>query len=111
MATGSGCIHALVLRGAADVAISRLRHQNGFGDCGRTGTAQAAFGAAKSDALPAYCHSCEYLKLCWGECPKNRLIRSPEGEPGLNYLCSGLKRFYRKATAARPELAKRLGPV
>ena len=44
MATGSGCIHALVLRGAADVAISRLRHQNGFGDCGRTGTAQAAFG-------------------------------------------------------------------
>jgi uncharacterized protein len=34
------------------------------------------------------------LNLCWGECPKNRVVRTPEGEPGLNYLCPGLKRFY-----------------
>jgi hypothetical protein len=24
--------------------------------------------------------------------PKNRLIRAPDGEPGLNYLCAGLSR-------------------
>jgi hypothetical protein len=33
-------------------------------------------------------------QLCWGECPKNRLVRTPSGEVGLNYLCPGLKKFY-----------------
>jgi uncharacterized protein len=56
---------------------------------------QVKFGYAKSETLPAYCRSCSYLKDCWGECPKNRLIRAPDGEPGLNYLCGGLKKFYK----------------
>lgn len=30
----------------------------------------------------------------WGECPENRLIRTPSGDPGLNYLCHGMKMFY-----------------
>ena len=58
---------------------------------------QVKFGYAKSETLPAYCRSCSYLTDCWGECPKNRMIRAPDGEPGLNYLCVGLKRFYRHA--------------
>ena len=57
-------------------------------------TRQHAFGMAKRDSLPAYCKKCEYLNYCWGECPKNRLIRTPDGEDGLNYLCSGFKAFY-----------------
>jgi uncharacterized protein len=36
---------------------------------------------------------CTHLKLCWDECPKNRLVRTPAGEAGLNYLCSGLKKY------------------
>jgi uncharacterized protein len=56
---------------------------------------QVKFGYAKSESLPRYCRQCEYLKDCWGECPKNRLLRTPDGEAGLNYLCSGLKRFYK----------------
>jgi uncharacterized protein len=80
------------------------------GDLARS-QAQVRFGLAKHETLPAYCRSCRHLELCWGECPKNRLIRTPQGEPGLNYLCSGLKAFYDKATAARPELARRLGPI
>jgi uncharacterized protein len=32
--------------------------------------------------------------MCHGECPKNRFIRTPTGEPGLNYLCSGLKKYF-----------------
>jgi uncharacterized protein len=55
--------------------------------------------------LPRYCRACAYLKDCWGECPKNRLIRSPEGEPGLNYLCAGLKRFFKHAMPEVEQIA------
>lgn len=58
---------------------------------------QVRFGYAKAETLPCYCLSCEYISDCRGECPKNRLLRTPEGEPGLNYLCSGLKSFYTHA--------------
>lgn len=70
---------------------------------------QVDFGMAKSDSLPGYCRSCEHLDLCWGECPKNRLIRTPEGEAGLNYLCSALKRFYGRVRRDMPVIRKRLG--
>lgn len=56
---------------------------------------QRAFGRAKSEALPRYCRECEYLFTCYGECPKNRLLSTPEGEAGLNYLCAGLKAFFK----------------
>ena len=55
---------------------------------------QHGFGMAKRDSLPAYCKACPYLNLCWGECPKNRLNNTPDGEPGLNYLCSGIRAFF-----------------
>ena len=69
---------------------------------------QKKFAFAKSETLPRYCRSCSFVELCWGECPKNRFIKTPDGEPGLNYLCPGLKKFYAKATSARAELARRL---
>jgi len=55
---------------------------------------QVKFGQAKSETLPQYCRQCAYLTDCWGECPKNRIIRTPDGEPGLNYLCRGFKKFF-----------------
>lgn len=70
---------------------------------------QKKFAYAKSDTLPRYCRACNYLNLCWGECPKSRFLKTPDGESGLNYLCQGLKQFYAKATLARSELARRLG--
>jgi uncharacterized protein len=69
---------------------------------------QVRFGYAKSDTLPGYCRRCEFLSDCWGECPKNRLLRSPDGEPGLNYLCPGLKRFFRHAVPTAKRLAAAL---
>jgi uncharacterized protein len=55
---------------------------------------QREFGLAKSNTLPGYCIECEVRQMCNGECPKNRFILSPEGEPGLNYLCKGYKYFF-----------------
>ena len=58
---------------------------------------QKQFGTSKSETLPQYCRQCSYLTDCWGECPKNRFIRTPDGEPGLNYLCRGFKKFFAHA--------------
>jgi uncharacterized protein len=58
---------------------------------------QVKFGYAKHETLPQYCRQCSYLSDCWGECPKNRIIRTPAGEPGLNYLCRGFKRYFAHA--------------
>lgn len=64
---------------------------------------QKAFGLGKKETLPAYCKRCPHLKLCWGECPKNRIVRTPDGEEGLNYLCPGFQHFY---STAKPNLER-----
>ncbi|MCB0027576.1 MAG: anaerobic sulfatase maturase, partial [Anaerolineales bacterium] len=50
---------------------------------------QRQFGEAKLSTLPKYCRDCEVRFACHGGCPKNRFIKTPGGEPGLNYLCAG----------------------
>jgi uncharacterized protein len=56
---------------------------------------QRKFGLDKQDTLPRYCRECEVRFACNGECPKHRFIRTPHGEPGLNYLCAGYKVFFK----------------
>jgi uncharacterized protein len=72
-------------------------------------TEQERFGMDKRDTLPKQCLGCDYLKLCWGECPKNRLIRTRDGEAGLNYLCSGLYKFYEHIGPDVVQILKQLG--
>ncbi|UIE38562.1 anaerobic sulfatase maturase [Leptodesmis sichuanensis] len=55
---------------------------------------QRQFGQAKLDTLPHYCRTCNVQFACNGGCPKNRFIETPDGEPGLNYLCAGYKAFF-----------------
>ena len=55
---------------------------------------QHAFGQSKRDTLPRYCQECEVLAMCNGGCPKDRIIQTPDGESGLNYLCAGYKKFF-----------------
>ncbi len=59
-----------------------------------TSPKQRAFGQAKANSLPAYCRSCAVRFACNGECPRNRFTLTPDGEPGLNYLCAGYKSFF-----------------
>ncbi len=42
-------------------------------------------GCTKSESLPKYCLQCTFRADCWGKCAKNQLIRTPDGESGLNY--------------------------
>lgn len=55
---------------------------------------QRQFGTAKRDALPRYCRECPARFICNGGCPKDRLLMTPDGEPGLHFLCEGFKAFF-----------------
>lgn len=55
---------------------------------------QRRFGDAKFETLPKYCRECPVLFACYGECPRNRFLRTPDGEGNLNWLCSGYKAFF-----------------
>ena len=69
---------------------------------------QKAFGFAKFNTLPQRCRECHYLFACNGECPKNRLIRTPDGQAGLNYLCSGLGKFWRHIDRDAQDICRRI---
>jgi uncharacterized protein len=67
--------------------------------------AQTAFGQAKWDTLPRCCQACEVLDMCGGGCPKDRILPTPEGQAGLNYLCAGYKRFFTHCQSFVKELS------
>ncbi|HTZ45188.1 MAG TPA: anaerobic sulfatase maturase [Jatrophihabitans sp.] len=56
---------------------------------------QQAFGNAKRDSLPAFCRRCDVRFACNGGCPKDRFTTTPDGEPGLHYLCPSYQLFFR----------------
>ncbi|MGE5292956.1 MAG: SPASM domain-containing protein [Micromonosporaceae bacterium] len=71
--------------------------------------AQQEFGRAKRDTLPRYCLDCDVRFACHGGCPKDRFTATPDGEPGLHYLCPSYKAFFghiRPAMAAMCELLR-----
>jgi len=69
---------------------------------------QRKFGRDKQSTLPSYCRECDVLFACNGGCPKDRFIATPDGEPGLNYLCAGYKRFFQHVDAAMRRMAELL---
>ncbi len=55
---------------------------------------QIQFGKDKRDTLPRYCFECDVRFACHGGCPKHRTVKTPDGQPGLNWLCEGYKMFF-----------------
>jgi uncharacterized protein len=66
---------------------------------------QRKFGDDKRDTLTRQCLSCEVLPLCNGGCPKERFVLSKDGEPGHNYLCEGLYKFFTHTQPAMRRMA------
>lgn len=67
---------------------------------------QRDFGHDKRDTLPRYCNECRWLKLCWGVCPKDRIAVTPDGDPGLAYLCEGYKAIYQHTVPTLEKMAE-----
>jgi uncharacterized protein len=59
---------------------------------------QIKFGNDKYNTLPQQCLDCDFLFACYGECPKNRIISTDNGEKGLNRLCRGYYKFFKHVT-------------
>ncbi len=56
---------------------------------------RSGFGVVKDGALPSQCRECDVLPACRGGCPKHRFLTSAVGDPGLQYLCAGYRKFFR----------------
>lgn len=67
---------------------------------------QKAFGEAKKTSLPQDCLECDVRFACHGGCPKDRILMSSSGEPGLNYLCEGYQYFFRHITPQMNRLSQ-----
>ncbi|EPM3971722.1 anaerobic sulfatase maturase [Vibrio vulnificus] len=57
---------------------------------------QLAFGQDKQNTLSTQCQRCDFLPMCQGGCPKNRLLTTPQGE-AHNVLCEGYEMFFKHA--------------
>lgn len=73
-----------------------------------TSPEQMAFGAKKRGSLPRQCRECRFTDICNGECPKNRFALTADGEPGLNWLCEGYRRFFNHVAPAMDFMAGEL---
>ena len=67
---------------------------------------QKEFGRKKRETLPGVCLKCDVLDMCNGGCPKNRFMETPDGQPGLNYLCAGYHRFFNHCRPFVDEIAR-----
>lgn len=69
---------------------------------------QRTFGSAKLETLPAQCRSCRVRFACNGGCPKDRFATTLDGEPGLNHLCAGYRRFFEHVDRPMRFMAERV---
>ena len=66
------------------------------------------FGMYKTYSLTDKCYDCEYVRLCFGGCPKDRVFTGAGGADGggenHNYLCESYRRFFATFSLRRKRL-------
>ena len=73
---------------------SETVRQRRFGISGRLAGAGRLRSGEAHETCPPAVGSARCVRFCNGGCPKDRFTAASDGEPGLNYLCSGYRRFY-----------------
>lgn len=64
---------------------------------------QQTFGRRKAK-VPVACRSCQWLKQCYGGCPKERTKNELTTAP--NHFCKGYQKFFRHADSRLQELSR-----
>ncbi|WP_340641759.1 anaerobic sulfatase maturase [Photobacterium damselae] len=65
-----------------------------------TSKQQQRFGNAKSTKLTDQCQSCEVHGLCYGGCPKHRIVHQEGQKHKQNYLCPSYQKIFRHTAPA-----------
>ncbi|MCL9774803.1 anaerobic sulfatase maturase [Vibrio methylphosphonaticus] len=72
-----------------------------------TSQKQIEFGTSKYHDLNEICRRCDFVQLCQGGCPKNRIATTKDGA-AMNHLCRGYEMFFHHAL---PKLIPMVGAM
>ena len=67
---------------------------------------QREFGQKKWTSLPKYCRECEVLSMCNGGCPKDRIIKTPDGEAGSQLSVRRIERLFHPQQTLLPKIRR-----
>ena len=101
----------LLLRPLRRAEVQARQHQ-ARRTCSSSSPRSSSGSSASTSATrcPRYCLECDVRFACHGGCPKDRFIATPDGEPGLNYLCAGYKDFFHHVDRPMRFMAEQLAP-
>lgn len=69
---------------------------------------QQQFGLAKQNQLTSICECCEFKSICYGGCPKHRIIEVANNEFKHNYLCQSYRYFFNKTTPHMKQMRQKI---
>ncbi|MGF1680347.1 anaerobic sulfatase maturase [Photobacterium minamisatsumaniensis] len=73
-----------------------------------TSKQQRRFGSAKSSKLTQQCKQCDYQALCFGGCPKHRILAVEGERQKHNYLCASYQRIFSHTAPAMHLMAQEI---
>ncbi|AJR08456.1 anaerobic sulfatase maturase [Photobacterium gaetbulicola] len=103
------CGQAMVIEANGDVysCDHYVYPANKLGNISQTNIAKLAqskqqlrFGQAKSTRLTEQCKQCSVQALCYGGCPKHRIVSLPGEKHRQNYLCQSYQQIFKHTAPA-----------
>ncbi|OOS00311.1 anaerobic sulfatase maturase [Haemophilus paracuniculus] len=71
-------------------------------------SSQKKFGNAKFNQLTQTCLQCEFKTLCYGGCPKHRIVKLPNESFKHNYLCASYRYFYQHTSNDMKKMSQQI---